>query len=275
MKLTLDTLIARAAPYATRSQLRRGDQSAFRSAKQQGLLDTLYPNPLSTPAPLTESIVRERAAQCQSRNEFKQKHDAAWRHAHKLGIMDMLFPPKELKQRMPKQPRPEKPELIGPVKTKRQYRKLTADDCRTLAKNYHSLNQMQGEDMGLYLKIRKLGLREELFPERKSSGTKNNCFYMARADGLWYMGSPVYKVGATSEHLRNSRIGNHARHARNTLVEVIPPTQICGKATDIEKFALTLGQDPGRSGFDGCTEYRAYTPEDVQAIKDMVELCRV
>jgi hypothetical protein len=27
--------------------------------------------------------------------------------------------------------------------------------------------------------------------------------------------------------------------------------------------------------FDGCTEYRAYTPEDVQAIKDMVELCRV
>src|SRR5574343_392554 len=175
MKLTLDTRIARAAPYATRSQLRRGDQSAFRSAKQQGLLDTLYPNPRSTPAPLTESIVRERAAQCQSRNEFKQKHDAAWRHAHKLGIMDMLFPPKQPKQRTPKEPRVVKP------KPPRTTRRITHELVRQIASEHSSRTAFENADGTCGNYARKHGLMDELFPGPRKLATQTTEGFIAKA----------------------------------------------------------------------------------------------
>lgn len=270
MKLTLENLKARAAEYQTRSQLAKHDPSAYRAAKQQGMLDTLYPNPGHTPTPLTKETIIARAKECSTRNEFKFKHDTAWRHARRLGLMDMLFP---RKARPTPKPRVRRPELCGPPKPTRQYRKLTPELCRELAKRFSSLSHMQGEDMALYMAVRKFGLKEELFPVQQKSGTKNQCFYMARTDGLWYRGLPVYKVGVTSEHLGSARIGSHARTARNTLIEVIKPTEVVGKATDVERYALSLGQSPGLTGFDGCTEYRAYSAEDVQAIKDMVELC--
>lgn len=271
MKLTLEALTARAAKHQTRSQLKHHDLSAYRSAQEQNLLDTLYPNPAKPPLKLTEQIIIERAKECSTRKAFKLKYDAAWRAACKLNLMDMLFPRKP--KPAPKQPRLKKPELCGPPKPVRQYRKLDHAACRELAKRFSSLSHMQGEDMALYMAVRKFGLRDELFPVRQKSISTTNCFYMARTDGLWYNNLPVYKVGVTSEHLGSARVGSHARHARNTLIEVIKPTRTIGKATDVERYALTLGMNPGLQGFVGCTEYRAYSEEDVQAIKDMVELC--
>lgn len=54
---------------------------------------------------------------------------------------------------------------------------------------------------------------------------------------------------------------------------IIAPTLLVGSATDIENFALSLGDNPGYSGFDGATEYRAYSEDYLSKIKDMIELC--
>lgn len=93
-------------------------------------------------------------------------------------------------------------------------------------------------------------------------------FYLIRGDGF-------YKPGVSSKRRGSNRIRDHRRSKGFNEVEVlIPPTELVGDARDVERFALGLGRSAGLIGFQGCTEYRHYSDEDVQAIKTMVELCR-
>lgn len=86
-----------------------------------------------------------------------------------------------------------------------------------------------------------------------------------RKIGVWYNGMPVYKVGVTSSGLGAARVKEQDRMRH---VIIIPPTKVVGKASDIEGFALSLGENPQLTGFDGCTD------ADVETIEGMVELCR-
>lgn len=329
MKLTLEQ---RAAKYPTRSQLSKHDPTAYIAAQKKGLLNTLYPNPGTTPAPLTEQIIIARAKECSTRNEFKFKHDTAWRHARKLGLMDRLFPPKPKKVRPTPKPKKEEWEKL-PAKP-RVLRKLSHDLARSIASQHQTRSSLDAADPSIMAYLRKHDLVDEVFPgpiqtcaqttegfiakakgrhgdkfdysevEYRRGNEKvkiickthgafwqrpwahlegsgcakcwsfdNDAFYMKKAEGCYFNGEQIYKVGVTSIRLGDARLRQQERNAKIKHSKVIAPTEVVGSATDIESFALSLGHNPGLTGFDGCTEYRAYSAEDVRAIKDMVELC--
>ena len=183
------------------------------------------------------------AASFPSRGDFYKEDPSAYSIALRKGLLNEVFP-------------------------QQGYRKFTDEELIAHMLTFPSTKVFRRDDIAAYTTARNRGLldRSHCAPQ------DNDAFYLMQV--LGEIG--LFKAGATSSRLRpHKRLAKQNTAAKMRHAYAIPPTQICGKATDIEKFALTLGQEPGLSGFDGCSEYRIYTREDVQAIKDMVELCRV
>jgi len=270
--LTLEELKKRTKGYSSRSQLSRLDQSAYRSAKAQGLLDELLPS-LGMPARLTDEEIGARAAAYPNRTAFKRFDNSGFEIAKRRGLLEMLFP-KTIKE--PKAPRVKRVKRVRPYQprhTKRKNREMTIEVVRELSKTYRSRSHMQDCDPSLYQSVKKFGLMIELFPGSLRSADED-AFYMKRATGEVFNGLPVYKVGITSARLGDARIKSQCRKSRMKHQLVIPSTRMIGCARDVELFALGLGVDPKYLPFDGSTEYRAFTEDEVQQIKDMVEMCR-
>jgi len=306
MKLTLEQLKVRAAKYPSRTKLYKHDPSAYLSARNQGLLDTLYPDKGAPPPPLTFEQLLERACKYERRVDFKRADDSGYKSAVRQGFINVLFP---------KPPRPVSPprrvirhlteacirEIAAGFKYRadfqkadksaaetarkmgllpelfpgdpvRTIRKMTNSLAKELCSEYSSRSHLQAVDPSLYAYMRNRNLLAETFPKslRRAS---NDAFYMTRMLDQWFNGLPVYKVGVTSGRLGAARIKSQNRNARAEHAVIIQPTLVVGLATDVEQYALSLGENPKFTGFDGCTEYRAYSDQDVRAITDMVELC--
>lgn len=266
--LTLEELKKRTKGYSSRSQLSRLDQSAYRSAKAQGLLDELLPS-LGVPARLTDEEIGARAAAYPNRTAFKRFDNSGFEIAKRRGLLEMLFP-KTIKE--PKAPRVKRVRPYQPRYTKRKNREMTVEVVRELSKAYRSRSHMQDCDPSLYGSVKKFGLMLELFPIRFQCADED-AFYMKMADEQ-FNGLPVYKVGITSARLGMARIKAQNRRSRMKHQVVIPPTRMIGCARDVELFALSLGVNPKYLPFDGSTEYRAFTEDEVKQITDMVEMCR-
>ena len=331
MKLTLEQLVCRASNHVTRSQFRKYDSAGFKSAKRQGLLNALYPNPRTSPSKLTDEQIIQSAKLCSTRVEFKCRFDARWRAAHERGLMDILFPPKP-----PTPPKPPKPEREEWEKVQKQKtnRKITHELVREVASQCRSRSDLANIDPVCANFARKYGMMDELFPGPYQYATQttegfvakakevhgdrfdysevnynrtlekvkiicpkhgsfwqrpashlggrgcakcwsfdNDAFYMKRAKDHYFNGNPVFKVGVTSIRLGDARLKQQSLASKIKHEVVIQPTRIIGAATNIERYALSLGANPQYVGFDGCSEYRAYSEEDVLKIKEMVELC--
>jgi hypothetical protein len=99
------------------------------------------------------------------------------------------------------------------------------------------------------------------------SRTDANCFYLWRAVGEYFNGLPVYKPGVTSSRLKFTRIEQVAKAGglEYDLVLWLPVTD----AYALERKVKTMGASPQYVGFDGCTEFRALTDDEVKQIKAM------
>jgi hypothetical protein len=99
------------------------------------------------------------------------------------------------------------------------------------------------------------------------SGSDGNCFYLWRAVGAYFNGEPVYKFGVTSTRLKLDRIEivANAGGLEYDLILWLPVTD----AFAIEAKVKRMGASPQYTGFDGCTEFRAFTDDEVKQIKAM------
>jgi hypothetical protein len=99
------------------------------------------------------------------------------------------------------------------------------------------------------------------------SRTDGNCFYLWLVVGAHFNGLPVYKPGVTSTRLKFERIEHVAQAGgmEYDLVLWLPVTD----AFAIERKVKTMGVSPQYTGFDGCTEFRALTDDEVKQIKAM------
>ena len=160
-----------------------------------------------------------------------------------------------------------------------RYRKHTIESLEEIASNFSSRGELQRGDFSAYQMCRYYGLLDKFFPETVGKGKDNDAVYlMVATDFTWGINrQPIYKFGATS-----ARLPDDCRRVQQNICSgitheyVIKQTPVVGKATDVEKYAHSLGRsvfEASEIWFPGHTEYRAYSAEDVQAIKDMVELC--
>ena len=87
-----------------------------------------------------------------------------------------------------------------------------------------------------------------------------------------YNDKRLYKIGITSSRLGDDRIHRVAAK-KGMKANIVAFMKVSGiKATSLEKTILSMGDDPELRGFDGATEIRAMTNDDIKnAINLMAE----
>jgi hypothetical protein len=103
------------------------------------------------------------------------------------------------------------------------------------------------------------------------SPSDNDAIYIWRANGIQHHGRNVYKIGVTSARLGDQRIVKVAKSSGFS-PKVLRLAKVTEKARFIESKLLEMGQAPGFTGFDGCTEFRALTDDEVDFIVEMIDM---
>ena len=97
----------------------------------------------------------------------------------------------------------------------------------------------------------------------------NDAIYIWRAVGEYFNGNPVYKIGVTSARLETKRIKQCAA-AAGFEFDLICCEPVQGKASELEKKLHILGENPGYTGIDGATEFRALSDSALYAAVSLI-----
>lgn len=111
-------------------------------------------------------------------------------------------------------------------------------------------------------------LDSHLDPTR--SGKDNDAIYIWKAVGQFFNGDQVYKVGVTSHRLGDSRVRDVSKLAGFDY-EVVCIVRVKHKATSVEKKLHNLGISPKYQGFAGCTEFRAFSENDMEKVMKIIK----
>lgn len=280
-KLSDSDIIAAARLCATRAEFKKRFNHRYKIAHGNGMIDTLFPpaplvvKPVKLPrikAPkvekvrlnrkITPELVREQAAKYATRHAFDKGDPTCCAYARKHSMMDELFP------------------------------SPTAYACQTTEGFIAAARKKHGDKFDYsevnyrrtHEKVKIICRHHGAFWQRPSShldgrgcracwSFDNNAFYVKRAIGHRFNGEDVFKVGVTSLRLGADRLERQSRLSGIVHETVLPSTGVIGSATNIESFALSIGSNPKYSGFDGCSEYRAYSKSELESILDFVKLC--
>lgn len=146
----------------------------------------------------------------------------------------------------------------------------TFDSLKAEAEKYSTRIEFErGSDSAVVI-ARRRGFYEEICRHMgPSRGMDNDAIYIWRAAGWVFNGNPVYKVGVTSARLDDIRIQQVAKAADAT-AEIVIIANVKSSATKVEKDLLKIGDDPKYIDFDGCTEFRAMSDEQLQQALDII-----
>ena len=97
----------------------------------------------------------------------------------------------------------------------------------------------------------------------------SDAIYVWRAVGHEFNSLPVYKFGTTSARLEDRRITEVARFAKMDF-EIVVLTKVTIHASELEAQLLKFGANPMYEGFNGASEFRALTDEELQDALDLI-----
>lgn len=241
-KWTEDLAFAEGRKYKSRSEFKRGSGSAYQVARQHGLLEQLYPS--KTAAWSDDQILAE-GCKYISRRAFYLGSPSAYNRALQRNLLDQLYP-----------------------STLRDW----SSDNTVLVEGgkYKSRREFQrGPSSSAYVVALQRNLLDLIdFPENNAP-SDNDAIYIWRAVGQHYNGNPVYKIGVTSVRLGTVRVEQVAE-ASGFEFDLICCEPVACKATDLEAKLHILGEDPGYTGFDGATEFRALSDSALYAAISMI-----
>ncbi len=234
---TAENALAEGRKYASRSEFMRGSSQAYLVAKQHGLLDKLYPSKYRDWS--NDEDVLAEGRKYASRAEFKKRSKGAFDVARRRNLLDQVHP------------------------------RINADwsnDEKVLVegRKYPSRDAFKKGNGAAYENARQRKLLDLIDWPALRPGRDNDAIYIWRAVGQHHNGCPVYKIGVTSSRLglwRVERVANKAGFE----FDLICCEPVTCKATDLERKLHILGEDPGYTGFDGATEFRALSDSALYA----------
>jgi hypothetical protein len=153
-----------------------------------------------------------------------------------------------------------------------QFRYWTDDSIRAEALKYSTRSEFSRGSKGACVAA---GARGKAFYESccqhmvDASRSDNDTVYIWKAEGAFYMGDAVYKIGVTSARLGMRRIKIVEKES-NFKATVIALIKVSARANLIEKKLLALGRNPKYMGFDGVREFRAMNDAELQQALDIL-----
>ncbi|NLH94307.1 MAG: hypothetical protein GX466_08875 [Candidatus Cloacimonetes bacterium] len=233
-------VLAEGRKYVSRAEFKRESATAYGVARQRKLLDQLYPSKNALRADWSDDAnVLAEGRKYSSRKEFYRGNNGAYDAARKRNLLDQLYP---------------------------SLRADWSDDASVLAEGckYVSRAEFKRESGSAYQVAWQRNLLDLIDWPEENAPSDNDAIYIWRAVGEYFNGHPVYKIGVTSARLGTARIEKVGR-AAGFEVDLICCEPVQCKATDLEAKLHILGENPGYTGFDGCTEFRALSPASLDS----------
>jgi hypothetical protein len=112
-------------------------------------------------------------------------------------------------------------------------------------------------------------LRGRGCPKCTEYGTNNDAIYIWKALGHFHDGEQVYKIGITSARLSTQRIKFVSQKSKIDF-ELLILSEVDVPATELEKILLNNGNNPHYEGFVGSTEFRSYTPGQLETALELI-----
>jgi len=242
---TDEMLIADAARFSTRTEWARESGSAYMAATRRDILDVCCAGMRSLRTDWTDEMLIEDASRFSTRSEWRRESRSAYAAALRRGLVDVCCA--EMRQ----------------LCARWTDEALIADAAR-----FSSRWEWQRESRPAYQAAQRRNLLDVCCAGmQRAGGTDNDAIYIWRAIGETFNGMSIYKIGLTSARLGARRI-EQVCQAGNMQADIIILAQVSGRASQLELQLLTIGTDPGFSSFDGSSEFRAMTDEQLaQAVR--------
>ena len=247
---TDEMLAAEAAKYSSRKAFVSGSPGAYSAALRRDIIDRICAHMDVTFVSWDEDMLRAEAAKYATRGEFSLGSRKAYSVARRRGLLD---------------------HICGHMQKLRV--NWDEDMLRAEAAKYSTRREFSDGSKSAYERARLGGILDSICAHMVpgEGGSDNDTIYIWRANGVQHLGLNVYKIGITSARLGDKRIASCAYDSG------FQPTIVCiAKVTESARFLesefLKLGLDPGFTGFGGCTEFRALTPEEVDSILCIIDL---
>ena len=197
----------------------------------------------------TEEMLADEASKYSTRSDFQRGSSGAYSAARSRGLLDKVC-----------------------VHMDWLHTYWTEEMLADEAYKYSTRSDFQRGASSAYQTARKRGLLDKVCAHTiDGSPSDNDVIYVWRANGVQHYGLNVYKIGITSARLGDIRIADVA-NASGFLPTIVRLRKVTEKATWIEKRLLEIGQHPGFTGFDGCTEFRALTDIEVDFVTYIIDL---
>lgn len=303
---TLETLRVEALKYNSRSDFQRKNGSAYNAAGQLKLRDVVCSHMAIIKKPngfwSLETLMVE-ALKYASRKEFQQMNGAAYKAAGLLKVRDDICghmaeikKPKGFwtlenlhaealkydnkvdfnKKSGPAYLTALRKNLLDQICGHMVARKLPSghwldkENCKAEALKYTNRRAFSLANSSAYHGADSNGWLDEICAHMEfNPSSDGDVVYLWRAVDQVFDGLQVYKFGITSARLDNRRIVEVARFA-NFEFEILVLANVKGSASALEKGLLELGITPNYSGFNGASEFRALTDDELRTAIDLI-----
>ena len=231
-----------AAGYKGRGAWARDHYAAYKAARKNGWIDSIFPTRLKAEPKSWdfESCVKSASA-FSGKGDWSKAEPSAYQAAWRAGWLDAIFPTR-----------------------KGRATKWTLDSCMEKAKEYSFQKQWQQEHPPSFYAAYRGGWLEHCtshMRESPRSPSDNDCIY------IWRSQVPsVYKVGVTSKRLGTERISICASRSSMSCEEVILLEPV-RDARQVEKHILSIGVPFTGALGDGRTEFRVFSESDISEAK--------
>jgi hypothetical protein len=241
---TDEMLIADAKRFETRREWQCESRPAYQAAFKRSLLDVCCGHMRQVLTSWTDEMLIADAKRFETRSEWERESGSAYNVARGRNLLDVC---------------------CGHM---RQRFAWTDEMLIADAKRFETRSEWLRESSGAYKTAVKRNLLGACCDHmERAGGTDNDAIYIWRAIGETFNGEQVYKVGVTSARLGTQRIEQVCKRG-NMQAEIIILAQVSGRASKLELQLMEIGTDPGFSSFDGSSEFRAMTDEQLsQAVR--------
>ena len=297
-KWTDEMLMADAAKYQTRGEWKRKSAGAFSAAYRRDLLDQCCKHMSSPLNDWTDEMLMADAAKYQSRGEWRKSSPSAYSIAWQRNMLEkccahmtwargtvwtieaLIADASNYTTRKEWQDNSVRAYhaawqrgLLGKCCAHMDaiYTSWTDEMLMADAAKYENHTDWRNNSSAAYgaAKKRKIIAECTAHMDRMSTASRADAIYIWRAEGEEFSGKPVYKIGITSEDLKDQRVRNVANRSGFT-AKIVTLTAVDTSARSIERQLHDLGEHPGYTGFDGCTEFRAMSDDELNTALDII-----
>lgn len=253
---TLENLQAEALKYSTRQEFQQKNGAAYKAAGEKKCRDVICAHMVKIKQPKghwTLENLQAEALKYDNKVDFRKNSNPAFLTASRKKILDQICSHME------------------PGKLPNGHW-LLKENCAKEALKYTNRRAFSLANSSAYHGADVNGWLDEICSHMDFSPSSDaDTVYIWRAIGHEFNGLPVYKFGTTSARLYDRRIIEVARFA-NMEFEIVTLVSVNVHASEVEAELLKIGINPRYQGFNGASEFRALTENELRVALEIVNM---